>query len=175
VASALLLAIITWISVPSSLSRNARSCSAVNVRWRPAATGSGLVVRSTFPNIVGVEYGTLVGDRSITHAEYCRAKERRLPVLAFIKGNRHVEREEGTTALLAEIEDDGFKYKRTGNVIDLQREVRSALVNLLEERFRIAPTSDENDIARQTIEATSPFESRHLERAAWRTPWRTVP
>jgi len=117
---------------------------------------------------VGVEYGTLVGDRSITHAEYRRAKEGQIPVLAFIKGDRHVEREEGTRTLLAELEGDGFKYKRFGNVIDLQREVRSALVRLLEERFGIAPTSDENDIARQTIEATSPFESRRLERVAWR-------
>lgn len=118
--------------------------------------------------IVGVQYGTLVGERSITHAEYRRAKEKSLPVLAFIKGDRHVKREEGTVALLAELDADGPKYKRFGNVIDLQREVRAALVKLLRERFGIAPTSDENEIARQTIEATSPFESHHLDRITWR-------
>ncbi|MEO5656367.1 MAG: DUF4062 domain-containing protein, partial [Nitrospiria bacterium] len=57
--------------------------------------------------IVGVRYGTPVGDRSITHAEYRRAKENKLPVLAFIKGERQVKREEGTAALLAEIDADG--------------------------------------------------------------------
>jgi predicted HTH transcriptional regulator len=117
--------------------------------------------------IVGIEYGTLVGERSITHAEYRRAKEKDLPVLAFIRGGRHIKREEGTAALLAELDADGPKYKRFGNVIELQREVRAALVKLLRESFGIAPTSDENEIARQTIEATSPFESRHLDRIAW--------
>ena len=105
--------------------------------------------------IVGIEYGTPVGGLSITHAEYRRAKERKLPVLAFIKGDRSVKREEGTSKLLAELDADGPKYKRFGNVIELQKEVRAALVKLLKDRFGIAPTSDENQIAEQTIEATS--------------------
>ncbi|MBI3605629.1 MAG: DUF4062 domain-containing protein [Nitrospirae bacterium] len=118
--------------------------------------------------IVGVQYGMPVGDVSVTHAEYRRAKERKLPVLAFIKGDRYVKREKGTTALLAEIDSDGPKYKRFGNVIELQKEVRAALVKLLRDRFGIAPTSDENEIAEQTIEATSAFESRPLDRIRWR-------
>ncbi len=44
--------------------------------------------------IVGVEYGSLVGTLSITHAEYRRAKLRGFPVLAFIKGDRQAKREE---------------------------------------------------------------------------------
>lgn len=117
--------------------------------------------------IVGVQYGTSGGDLSITHAEYRHAKAKELPVLAFIRGERDVNREKGTVALLAELDDDGPKYKRFGNVIELQREVRAALVKLLKDRFGIAPTSDENEIARQTIEATSPFESRPLDRIRW--------
>ena len=117
--------------------------------------------------IVGVQYGTRVGDLSITHTEYRRAKKRKLPVLAFIKGERSVKRETGTEALLAELDADGFKYKRFGNVIELQKEVRAALVKLLQERFSIEPTSDENEIAAQTIEATSPFESQPLTRVRW--------
>jgi ATP-dependent DNA helicase RecG len=117
--------------------------------------------------IIGVQYGTPVGELSITHAEYRRAKENGLPVLAFIRGERHLQREEGTVALLAELDADGPKYKRFGNVIDLQREVRAALVKLLRDRFGIAPTSDEEVIAHQTIEATSPFESRSLDRIRW--------
>lgn len=117
--------------------------------------------------IVGSQYGTLVGDLSITHIEYRRAKEANLPVLAFIKGERQMKRAEGTTALLVELDADGFKYKRFGNVIELQKEVRSALVALLKDRFGISPTSDENRIAEQTIEATSPFESRTLAQVRW--------
>ncbi len=118
--------------------------------------------------IVGTEYGTPVGGLSITHAEYRRAKKRKLPVLAFIKGDRSVKREEGTSKLLAELDADGPKFKRFGNVIELQKEVRAALVKLLKDRFGISPTSDENQIAEQTIEATSPFESRPLNRMRWR-------
>lgn len=117
--------------------------------------------------IVGVQYGNLVGALSITHAEYHHAKAMGLPVLAFIKGERQVKREDGTVALLAELDADGPKYKRFGNVIELQKEVRAALVKLLLDRFGIAPTSDENLIAEQTIEATSAFESQSLTRVQW--------
>ena len=55
--------------------------------------------------IVAAQYGTLVGKLSITHAEYRRSKERKLPVLAFIKGDRKVKREDGTEALLKELDD----------------------------------------------------------------------
>lgn len=117
--------------------------------------------------IIDKQYGTLVGDLSITHAEYRKAKENKLPILAFIKGERNVPREEGTEALLAELDVDGPKYKRFGNVIELQKEVRAALVKLLLDQFGIVPTSDENQIAEQTIEATSPFESQPLSRICW--------
>ena len=114
--------------------------------------------------IVAVQYGSLVGDLSLTHAEYRRARAKKLPVLAFIKGDRNVKREDGTDAFLREIDADGPKYKRFGNVIELQKEVRTALAKLLRDRFGIAPTSDENAIAEQTIEATSTFESQPLNR-----------
>lgn len=117
--------------------------------------------------IVGAQYGTLVGKISITHTEYRRAKERKLPVLAFIKGDRKVTREDGTEALLKELDSDGPKYKRFGNVIQLQKEVRAALVKMLQDDFGLAPSSDENEIAQQTIEATSAFESQPLTRLRW--------
>ena len=117
--------------------------------------------------IVGSQYGTLVGNLSITHAEYRRACEKELPVLAFIRGERSVRREPGTDGLLKELDADGPKYKRFSNVLELQKEVRAALVRLLNERFGIIPSSDENEIAQQTIEATSPFESQSLTRVRW--------
>lgn len=117
--------------------------------------------------IVGVEYGTRVGELSITHREYRHATEKKLPVLAFIKGDRRVRREAGTAALLNEVDADGLKYKRFTDVVELQKEVRAALVKLLSDRFGIAPTSDENAVAEQTIEATSTFESQPLDRVRW--------
>jgi predicted HTH transcriptional regulator len=118
--------------------------------------------------IVGAQYGTRVGDLSITHTEYQCAKNTKLPILAFIKGDRSLKREADTDALLRELEGDGFKYKRFGNVIELQKEVRASLVKLLKERFGINPSADENEIAQQTIEATSAFESKLLKRIPWK-------
>lgn len=117
--------------------------------------------------IVGSQYGQATDGLSITHSEYRRAKANALPVVAFIKGERQVKREPGTAALLEELDADGFKYKRFGNVIELQKEVRAALVKLLKDRYGISPTSDENEIASNTIEATSAFESRPLDRMRW--------
>lgn len=87
--------------------------------------------------IVGVKYGTLVGEISITHREYRYAKEKDLPILVFIKGERNIGREQGTEALLREIESDDFKYKRFRNVIELKNEVNESLKKLLrdEEKF----------------------------------------
>ena len=45
--------------------------------------------------------------------------------------------------------------------------MRSALLKLLRDEFKIAPSSDENEIAQQTIEATSTFESQLLTRVRW--------
>lgn len=118
--------------------------------------------------IIGADYGALVGQISITHAEYRHAKRKKLPVLAFIKGDRKTKREAGTGQLLAELDADGPKYKRFGNVIELQKEVRAALLKLLKDQFGIAPSTDENEIAQQTIEATSTFESQPLARLRWR-------
>lgn len=117
--------------------------------------------------VIGMQYGSLVGDLSITHIEYRRAKEKGFPILAFIKGERSAKREQGTDDFLSELDSDGFKYKRFGNVIELQKEVRAALVKLLLDRFGLAPTSDENTIAEQNIEATSTFESQPLMRITW--------
>jgi predicted HTH transcriptional regulator len=150
-------------------------CSPILYEFEPASPNQALdgCLKSlegcqVYLLIVAAQYGTVVGQLSITHAEYRRAKEKKMPVLAFIKGDRKAKREEGTEALLKELDDDGPKYKRFGNVIELQKEVRAALVKLLKEQFGITPSSDENEIAHQTIEATSTFESRPLTRLRWR-------
>jgi predicted HTH transcriptional regulator len=152
----------------------AAHCSPVLYEFEPASPDKALdgCLKSldgcqVYLLIVAAQYGTVIDKLSITHAEYRRAKEMNLPVLAFIKGDRKAKREEGTEALLKELENDGLKYKRFGNVIELQKEVRAALVKLLKEQFGITPSSDENEIAQQTIEATSEFESQLLTRLRW--------
>lgn len=118
--------------------------------------------------IIAVEYGTLTGEMSITHAEYRRANDQGVPTLVFIKGDRSVKRDERTNNFLSEVDNDGIKYKRFGNIIELQKEVRGAIVKLLSDRFGINPSSDENEIANQTIEATSTFESQPSTRIQWK-------
>jgi predicted HTH transcriptional regulator len=149
-------------------------CSPVLYEFEPASPDKALkgCLKSldgcqVYLLIVAAQYGTVFGNLSMTHAEYRRAKEKKLPVLAFIKGDRKAKREEGTEAFLKELDDDGPKYKRFGNVVELQKEVRAALVKLLKEQFAITPSSDENEIAQQTIEATSAFESQPLTRLQW--------
>lgn len=90
--------------------------------------------------IVGIKCGTLVGEISITHTEYRCAKEKNLPILVFIKGERNIEREPGTEALLREIESDDFKYKRFRNVIELKNEVNESLKKLLRDEDKFLKT-----------------------------------
>jgi ATP-dependent DNA helicase RecG len=149
-------------------------CTAILYEFEPASPNKALEgclkelgTCQVYLLIVFSEYGSQVGNLSITHAEYRCAKKKKLPVLAFIKGDRKVKRHDGTEALLKEIDEDGPKYKRFGNVIDLQKEVRLALVKLLKDQFGISPSSDENEVAHQTIEATSTFESQRLSRLQW--------
>lgn len=80
--------------------------------------------------IVGMKYNALAGEISITHREYRYAKEKNLPILVFIKGERNIEHESETQALLREIESDDFKYKRFRNVIELKNEVGEPLKKL---------------------------------------------
>lgn len=150
-------------------------CASVLFEYEPASPDKALdsCLKSlggcqVYLLMVAEQYGKLVSDLSITHAEYRCAKQNNLPILAFIKGGKDKKREPETNAFLEEIETDGLKYKRFGNIIELQKEVRAALVKLLKDNFGLTPTSDENEIAEQTIDATSPFESQPLRRILWK-------
>ena len=104
----------------------------------------------------------------MVHREYRRAKKSGLPVLVFLKGSDDRTRSEDVRKkLLGEIRTDGLKYKRFPNYRDLQREVRAALVKLLQSQYHLAPSADENEIAEQTIEAASPFGTRRPGDVPW--------
>ena len=117
--------------------------------------------------IVGKQYGHFVDDLSITHHEYRHAKQKPVPVLAFIKGGNEVMREPGVKGLLEELKRDDIKYKRFNDIIELQKEVRAALVKLLSDRYGVHPSAEDNETALQTIEATSRFESERPSRLRW--------
>lgn len=118
-------------------------------------------------SIMGKEYGNYSGTLSVTHQEYRRAKKQGKPILIFIKGASDDGRDKDMQKWMKEIHEDKFKYKRFGNILELQREVRAALLKLLKDRYGIIPSSDEEKIAGQTIEAVSPFEARAIKRLKW--------
>ncbi|MCK4389303.1 MAG: DUF4062 domain-containing protein [Desulfobacterales bacterium] len=117
--------------------------------------------------IIWKEYGHIVEGLSMTHHEYRCAKGVKMPILVYMKGPAELKREPGTVKFVQEVQKDGFKYRRFGNFLELQNEVRASLVRLLEEKFRIKPSADENKIAEQTIKATSDFENQALKRLIW--------
>lgn len=118
-------------------------------------------------SIIGREYGSCLNALSLTHQEYRRAKEQGKSILVFVKGISDGERDQNTQEWMKEIRSDNFKYKRFGNILELQREVRVALLKLLKERYNIVPSLDEETVAEQTIEAVSSFETQALKRLKW--------
>jgi predicted HTH transcriptional regulator len=165
------LAVLSLISTDSFLQAH---CEPVLYEFEPASPGKAFEECLALLNkcnicltIIWKEYGHAVDGISITRQEYRLAKSKALPVLTFIKGDGSIEREPGTTDFIKEIAKAGLKYKRFGNLLELLREVRASLLKVLKERFSIEPTSDENEIAEQTIKATSDFELQALKRLRW--------
>src|SRR5665648_752522 len=81
-------------------------CKPVLYEYEPASADKALegCLRSldncqVYLLIVGVQYGTPANGLSITHTEYRHAKQKGLPILVFIKGERTVKRESGTDAV----------------------------------------------------------------------------
>jgi len=149
-------------------------CETVLYEYEPASPDKALEgclrklgTCDVYLGIIWKEYGQLFKGLSATHQEYRHAKEKGMPVLLYIKGPAELPREGKTQTFLSEIHDDGFKHKRFGNFLDLQKEARASLVELLKERYHIEPSTDEDKIAAQTIEAMSNFENQALKRLTW--------
>ena len=60
-------------------------------------------------SIIWKEYGHAIDGVSIIRQEYRLARSKMLPVLAFIKGDAAVPREQGTADFIREIAKDGLK------------------------------------------------------------------
>ena len=119
--------------------------------------------------MINREYGRSHGPLSATHHEYRYAQKMNLPTLVFIKGQTNNVREAGIQKFFKEIKSDGYTYKRFIDRLDLQPEVRAALLRLLKEESGIIPTEDEIKSGEETLEATSQFESIQTDQ-----PWSSL-
>jgi Domain of unknown function (DUF4062) len=165
------LAVLSLISTDAFLQVH---CEPVLYKFEPAspkkAVEECLTLVGTcdiYLTVIWREYGYAIDDVSITRQEYRLARSKPLPILAFIKGDAGIQREPGTADFIKEIGKDGLKYKRFGNLLELLKEVRVPLVKILKERFAIEPSSDENEVAEQTLKANSDFEVQALKRLRW--------
>jgi ATP-dependent DNA helicase RecG len=119
--------------------------------------------------ILGTKYGDKNDDTglSATHEEYRLAKERGLPVLPCIKGNRSFQREAATNELFSEIKGDGYTYSRFVSLEDLQKVVRDRLVEHVETTYDVSPTAEDNRDAAQNIAVADLFERQRLDVVEW--------
>lgn len=116
--------------------------------------------------MINRQYGRLHGPLSATHHEYRHAQEKKLPTLIFVKGQHNDVREPKTRDFFKEIKTDGYTYKRFIDRLDLQPEVRAALLRLLKDEYSLVPTATEAKSGKETLEAASPFEAGQTE-----IPW----
>lgn len=119
--------------------------------------------------ILGQEYGAKNEDTglSATHEEYRLAKERGLPILPCVKGDRLFAREPEADDLSEEIKRDGYTYSRFTTLEDLQKVVRERLVEHIETAYDASPTPDDNRDAVQNIAVADLFERQRLDVIEW--------
>ncbi len=119
--------------------------------------------------ILGEKYGDKNANTglSATHEEYRLAKERGLPILPCVKGNRSFPRKPEAKELFAEIKSDGYTYSRFKTLEDLQKVVRDRLVEHVETTYDASPTADDNRDAAQNIAMADLFERQRLDVVEW--------
>ncbi len=113
--------------------------------------------------IIANEYGQPDGEMSATHHEYRLAQELKLPTVVFLKGATDGSRSPEAKALIAEIKQGGFTYKRFHDREDLRPLMLDALRRMLAEEFDLRATPDEVAEGEQQVEAASPFEAVIME------------
>ncbi len=119
--------------------------------------------------ILGEKYGDMNADTelSATHEEYKMAKERGLPILPCVKGDRSFSREPEAQKLFAEIKSDGYTYSRFNTLMDLQKVVRDRLVEHVKTTYDVSPTEGDNSDASQNISVADLFERQRLDVVKW--------
>ena len=119
--------------------------------------------------MIANEYGGPDGEISATHHEYRLAQQLKLPTVVFLKGATDSLRSPETKALIAEIKQDGFTYKRFHDREDLRPLMLEALHRMLADAFELQATPDEVAEGEQQVEAASTFETTVLTDAVVNT------
>jgi len=123
-----------------------------------------------YMGILGFEYGT-VGDEGLSaaHREYLRARENKMPILIFVRGQSSLDKRRDTELmnLFNQIRDSkkGHTYRRFDNYRDLKEKVRKALLPFLEDRG-ITPDLDEEREFSATLEGASDFDLQLVSRSS---------
>jgi len=112
--------------------------------------------------MIANEYGGADGAISATHHEYRLAQELKLPTVVFLKGATDDARSPEAKALIDEIKQVGFTYKRFHDREDLRPLMLEALRRMLAEAFALQATPDEVAEGEQQVEAASAFEGAAL-------------
>lgn len=108
--------------------------------------------------MIANEYGGAEGEISATHHEYRLAQELKLPTVVFLKGAMDDARSPEAQALISEVKQDGFTYKRFHDREDLRPLMLEALRRMLADAFALQATPDEIADGEQQVEAASAFE-----------------
>ncbi|MCX9079528.1 MAG: ATP-dependent DNA helicase, partial [Candidatus Methanoperedens sp.] len=112
--------------------------------------------------IIGKEYGSNSGGKSATHHEYDFAQENRLPTLVCIKGDGGFMRDKAEDEFFKRIKEDGHTYSRFKDNTELHEIVRERLIAHIKEHYELAPTKEEDTVAKASIAFASPFDRQRL-------------
>lgn len=112
--------------------------------------------------IIGKEYGPELGGKSATHHEYDFAQEHHLPTLVCVKGHVGFKRNEAEDKFFEQIKADGHTYSYFMDNMDLHEIVRERLMAHIQEHYELAPSKEEDTVARANIAFASPFDRQRL-------------
>ena len=112
--------------------------------------------------IIGKEYGSNSGGKSATHHEYDFAQENRLPTLVCVKGDGGFMRDKAEDEFFKLIKKDGHTYSRFKDNTELHEIVRERLIAHIKEHYELAPTKEEDTVAKASIAFASPFDRQRL-------------
>jgi len=112
--------------------------------------------------IIGKEYGTESDGKSATHHEYDWAQEARLPTLVCVKSPKGFERDAAEENFFKQIKKDGHTYSRFSDNKELHEIVRQRLIAHIRDSYELAPTKEEDTVAKATIAFASPFDRQRL-------------
>ncbi|MDA3889608.1 MAG: DUF4062 domain-containing protein [Allgaiera sp.] len=112
--------------------------------------------------IIGREYGSDAGGKSATHHEYDYAQAHGLPTLVCVKGSGGFKRDDAEEEFFKLVKADGHTYSRFKNNTNLHEIVRERLVAHIVEHYELAPTKEEDTVAKASIAFASPFDRQRL-------------